>query len=108
MRSALWCALLCSIATGAAAQEKEVTFEEPAPVTVSGFAVGLTDYDRVTRSNTLAAGKVAVSLLKPVGDAYLLAQPTTALEDRASATEIDNLLGSRPQHISSKPPLRCG
>ena len=108
MRSALWCALLCSIATGAAAQEKEVTFEEPAPVTVSGFAVGLTDYDRVTRSNTFAAGKVAVSLFKPVGDAYLFAQLTTALEDGASSTEIDNLLVSWTPHIANKWSLGFG
>jgi len=108
MRSALWCALLCSIATGAAAQEKEVTFEEPAPVTVSGFAVGLTDYDRVTRSNTFAAGKVAVSLFKPVGDAYLFAQLTTALEDGASSTEIDNLLVSWTPHTANKWSLGFG
>ncbi|HZH80746.1 MAG TPA: hypothetical protein VFD68_05560, partial [Gemmatimonadales bacterium] len=69
MRSALWCALLCGITTGAAAQDKEVTFEEPQPVTVSGFAVGTADYDRVTRSNTFTAGKLGVSLFKSVGDA---------------------------------------
>src|SRR5437870_7868176 len=108
MRSALWCALLCSIATGAAAQEKEVTFEEPAPVTVSGFAVGLTDYDRVTRSNTFAAGKSGLSLFKPVGDAYLFAQLTTALEDGASSTEIDNLLASWTPHTANKWSLAFG
>src|SRR5690348_14302943 len=94
MRSALWCALLCGVATSVAAQDKEVTFEEPQPVAVSGFAVGTADYDRVTRSNTFTAGKVGVSLFKPVGDAYLFAQLTTALEDGASSTEIDNLLVS--------------
>src|SRR5438552_6675803 len=108
MRSALWCGLLCSIATGAAAQEKEVTFEEPAPVTVSGFAVGLTDYDRVTGRTTFAAGKIAVSLFKPVGDAYLFAQLTTALEDGASSTEIDNLLVSWTPHTANKWSLGFG
>lgn len=94
MRSALWSALLCGIAIGAAAQEREVTFEEPSPVSVTGFAVGRADYDRVTRSNTFTAGKIGVSLFKPVGDAYLFAQLTTALEDGQASTEIDNLLVS--------------
>jgi len=102
MRSALWCALLCGVATRAAAQEREVTFEEPQPVTVSGFAVGRADYDRVTRSNTFTAGKVGLSLFKPVGDAYLFAQLTTALEDGASSTEIDNLLVSWTPHSANK------
>jgi len=108
MRSARWCALLCGIATGAAAQEREVTFEEPAPVTVSGFAVGRTDYDRVTRSNTFTAGKVGVSLFKTVGDAYLFAQLTTALEDGQSSTEIDNLLVSWTPHTANKWSLAFG
>src|SRR5881296_2316953 len=94
MRSARWSALLCSVAMNAAAQERAVTFEEPSPVTVTGFAVGRTDYDRVTRSSTFAAGKIGLSLFKPVGEAYLLAQLTTALEDGAASTEIDNLLVS--------------
>jgi hypothetical protein len=102
MRSALWCALLCGVATRAAAQEREVTFEEPQPVTVSGFAVGRADYDRVTRGNTFTAGKVGLSLFKPVGDAYLFAQLTTALKDGASSTEIDNLLVSWTPHAANK------
>jgi len=108
MRSALWCALLCGVATGVAAQDKEVTFEEPQPVAVSGFAVGTADYDRVTRSNTFTAGKVGVSLFKPVGDAYLFAQLTTALEDGASSTEIDNLLVSWTPHTANKWSLGFG
>ncbi len=108
MRSALWCALLCGVATRVAAQEKEVTFEEPSPVTVSGFAVGRTDYDRVTRSNTFTAGKVGVSLFKPVGDAYLFAQLTTALEDGGSSTEIDNLLVSWTPHTANRWSLAFG
>jgi len=108
MRSALWCALLCGITTGAAAQDKEVTFEEPQPVTVSGFAVGTADYDRVTRSNTFTAGKLGVSLFKSVGDAYVFAQLTTALEDGASSTEIDNLLVSWTPHAANKWSLGFG
>ena len=108
MRSALWCALLCGITTGAAAQDKEVTFEEPQPVTVSGFAVGTADYDRVTRSNTFTAGKLGVSLFKSVGDAYVFAQLTTAVEDGASSTEIDNLLVSWTPHTANKWSLGFG
>jgi hypothetical protein len=108
MRSALWCALLCGITTGAAAQDKEVTFEEPQPVTVSGFAVGTADYDRVTRSNTFTAGKLGVSLFKSVGDAYVFAQLTTALEDGASSTEIDNLLVSWTPHSANRWSLGFG
>src|SRR5207249_3880635 len=94
MRSALVGALLCGVAIAAAAQEREVTFEEPQPVTVTGFAVGDASYDRVARSNTFTAGKIGVSLFKPVGEAYLFAQLTTALEDGHTSTEIDNLLVS--------------
>jgi len=95
MRSALWCALLCGVtAEVAAAQGTPVTFEEPQPVTVSGFAVGTASYDRLARSITLSAGKVALRLFKPVGDAYLFGQLTTALEGGAAATEIDNLIVS--------------
>jgi hypothetical protein len=94
MRSALWSALLCGVGMNAAAQQRAVTFEEPPPVTVTGFAVGRADYDRVIRSNTFTAGKIGVSLFKPVGDAYLFAQLTTALEEGAEVTEIDNLLVS--------------
>jgi hypothetical protein len=108
MRSALWCALLCGITTGAAAQDKEVTFEEPQPVTVSGFAVGTADYDRVTRSNTFTAGKLGVSLFKSVGDAYVFAQLTTALEDGASSTEIDDLLVSWTPHSANRWSLGFG
>jgi len=108
MRSALWCALLCGITTGAAAQDKEVTFEEPQPVTVSGFAVGTADYDRVTRSNTFTAGKLGVSLFKSVGDAYVFAQLTTAVEDGASSTDIDNLLVSWTPHTANKWSLGFG
>src|SRR2546430_16727877 len=91
MRSALWCALLCGVGMSAAAQQRTVTFEEPSPVSVTGFAVGRADYDRVVKRNTFTAGKIGLSLFKPVGDAYVFAQLTTALEDGAASTEIDNL-----------------
>src|SRR5213596_882945 len=94
MRSALCGVLLYGLAFQAAAQEREVTFEEPQPVAVTGFAVGRADYDRVARSNSFTAGKIGVSLFKPVGEAYLFAQLTTALEGGEAATEIDNLLVS--------------
>src|SRR2546428_9183558 len=94
MRSALCGVLLYGLGFQAAAQEREVTFEEPQPVAVTGFAVGRADYDRVLRANTFAAGKIGVSLFKPVGDAYLFAQLTTALEGGEASTEIDNLLVS--------------
>ena len=94
MRSAPWCALLCCVAAPAAAQERAVTFEEPQPVAVTGFAVGRADYDRLAKSNSFTAGKIGVSLFKPVGDVYLFAQLTTALEGSETATEIDNLLVS--------------
>src|SRR3989449_6787488 len=94
MRSALWSALLCVVGTSAAAQQRAVTFEEPPPVTVSGFAVGRADYDRVVKSNTFTAGKVGVSLFKPAGDGVLSAHLTPALEAGAESTEIDNLLVS--------------
>src|SRR3989442_3421931 len=94
MRNALCGVLLCGCAASAAAQGTPVTFEEPQPVTVTGFAVGRADYDRAGRSNTFTAGKIGVSLFKPVGETYLFAQLTTALEGGESATEIDNLVVS--------------
>src|SRR2546429_7266986 len=94
MRRARWCPRLCCVAAPAAAQERAVTFEEPQPVSVTGFAVGRADYDGLARSNSFTAGKIGVSLFKPVGDVYLFAQLTTALERTATSTEIDNLLVS--------------
>jgi len=94
MRNTLCGVLLCGCAASAAAQGTPVTFEEPQPVAVTGFAVGRADYDRLARSNSFTAGKIGVSLFKPVGEAYLFAQLTTALEDGQTSTEIDNLLVS--------------
>jgi hypothetical protein len=108
MRSALGSALLCGVGMSAAAQQRAVTFEEPSPVSITGFAVGRADYDRVIRSNTFTAGKIGVSFFKPVGDAYLFAQLTTALEDGASSTEIDNLLVSWTPHTANQWSLAFG
>src|SRR5207245_11552291 len=94
MRNGLCGVSLCGCAASAAAQGTPVTFEEPQPVTVTGFAVGRADYDRVARSNSFTAGKIGVSLFKPAGEAYLFAQLTTALEDGETSTESDNLLVS--------------
>src|SRR2546429_7794980 len=108
MSSVLCSVVQCVVAYGAAAQEREVTYEEVAPVSVSGFAVGRADYDRIARTNSFTAGKIGVSLFKPVGDAYLFAQLTTALEDGASSTEIDNLLVSWTPHTANKWSLAFG
>src|SRR2546425_10163146 len=94
MRNTLCGVLLCGCAASAAAQGTPVTFEEPQPVAVTGFAVGRADYDRLARSNGFTAGKIGVRLFRPVGEAYLFAQLTTALEDGETSTEIDNLLVS--------------
>jgi len=102
MRSALCGVLLCGIGVRAAAQEREVTFEEAPKVTVTGFAVGSAGYDRVQTANSFTAGKLALSLFKPAGDFYLFGQLTTALEDGASATEIDNLIVSWTPHTRSQ------
>ncbi len=95
MRSAPWSALLCcAVVHTAGAQGTQVTLEEPPPVSISGFGVATADYDRAARANTFTAGKVAVAFFKPVGDAYFFGQLTTALEDGAATTQVDNLIVS--------------
>lgn len=102
MRSALPVALLCAIGASAAAQGTPVTFEEPQPVTITGFAVGRVDFDRLARSNSFTAGKLALSLFKPVGDAYIFGQLTSSLENGATAVAIDNLLFSWTPHTANR------
>ena len=103
MRSALWGALLWCVTAQAAAQGVPVTFEEAQPVTVSGFAVGSANYDRLARSNTFAASKIAVSLFKPVGDVYFFGQLTTALDETGEAsTEIDHIIVSWTPHAANQ------
>lgn len=94
MRNAWWCLLGVLAATAAAAQETEVSFAEPQPVTVTGFAVGQAGYDRALKTNSFTAGKIALSLFKPAGDAYFFGQLTTASEGGVTSTEIDNLIVS--------------
>lgn len=95
MRSALWSFLLCCVVVQTAtAQGTPVTFEEPQPVSISGFAVANADYDRARDANSLAAGKMAVAFFKPAGDAYLFGQLTTALEAGETSIDIDNLIVS--------------
>jgi putative OmpL-like beta-barrel porin-2 len=108
MRSALCSVLLCGAAIGAAAQEREVAFDEPPAVTVTGFAVGQAGYDRAPRANSFSAGKIAVSLFKPVGDAYFFGQLTTALEAGEPVTEIDNLIVSWTPHAATRWTLALG
>jgi putative OmpL-like beta-barrel porin-2 len=99
---ALFCAAVAAPGADAAAQDRPVTIEEPQPVTITGFAVGRADYDRLARSNSLTAGKLALSVFKPVGDAYFFGQLTTALEDGESAVEIDNLILSWTPHSATQ------
>ena len=78
MRNAWWCLLGVLAANAAAAQESQVSFAEPQPVALSGFAVGTAGYERALKTNGFTAGKMALSLFKPVGDAYFFGQLTTA------------------------------
>src|SRR5258708_19996463 len=94
MRNAWWCLLGVLAANAAAAQESQVSFAEPQPVALSGFAVGQAGYDRALKTNGFSAGKVALSLFKPVGDAYFFGQLTTASANGATSTAIDNLIVS--------------
>lgn len=99
MRSAFCAALLCGAACTAAAQEVAVSFAEPTPVTLTGFAVGLASYDRNLAENTLVGSKLALSLFRPLSDQlYFFGQLTTHLEepegggDPQTEVEIDNLI----------------
>ncbi len=94
MRNAWWCLLGVLAANAAAAQESQVSFAEPQPVALSGFAVGQAGYDRALKANGFTAGKIALSLFKPVGDAYFFGQLTTASANGATSTAIDNLIVS--------------
>ncbi len=98
MRSALSCALSCVLAATAAAQERQVTFEEQKQVTVSGFAVGLAQYDRNLDRNTAGATKFALSVFRPWSDhLYFFGQLTTHVAQHDTTpphthVEIDNLI----------------
>ena len=95
MRSVLCSVVLCGVAFGAAAQEREVTFGESPQVTVTGFAVGSASYDRAQLANGFTAGKLALSLFKPAGDAYEMTYSITRLPDGFRAT-AQSLAGHYP------------
>jgi hypothetical protein len=98
MRRALAGALSCIVAVTAAAQEREITFEEQKAVTVSGFAVGLAQYDRNLEKNTAGATKFALSVFRPWSDnLYFFGQLTTHVAQHDTTpththVEIDNLI----------------
>ena len=101
MRSALCSALLLGVAAGtAAAQEREVSFQEQKPVSVTGFAVGLASYDRNLVRNGAGATKLALSLFQPWSDnLYFFGQLTTHVAQHDTSPvhtdiEIDNLIVS--------------
>src|SRR5258708_26496726 len=94
MRNAWWCLLGVLAADAAEGREQQVSLAEPQPVALSGFAVGQAGYDRALKANGFTAGKIALSLFKPVGDAYFFGQLTTASANGATSTAIDNLIVS--------------
>jgi hypothetical protein len=71
---------------------------ESTPLTISGFAVGSTGYDKNLSQGSAVASKLALSLFRPWSDQlYLFGQLTTHLEAADSgppetAIEIDNLI----------------
>ena len=100
------CKLLCCglLATAplalndAAAQERDVSLAEQPALVISGFAVGVGNYDRNMGTNSVSGSKIALSLFRPWSDhLYLFAQLTTHLEQEDSGqaqthVEIDNLI----------------
>jgi hypothetical protein len=92
------CALSCVLAANAAAQERQVTFEEQKAATISGFAVGLAQYDRNLGRNTAGATKFALSVFRPWSDnVYFFGQLTTHVAQHDTTpphthVEIDNLI----------------
>lgn len=81
-----------------AAQAAALPGEETTQLTISGFAVGSTGYDRNLAQGSALASKLALSLFRPWSDQlYLFGQLTTHLEAADSgppetAIEIDNLI----------------
>ncbi|PYO92866.1 MAG: hypothetical protein DMD62_11930 [Gemmatimonadetes bacterium] len=82
--------------------------EESTPLTISGFAVGSTGYDRNLSQGSALASKLALSLFRPWSDQlYLFGQLTTHLEAAdsgppATSIEIDNLIINwTPAHASA-------
>jgi len=82
--------------------------EESTPLTISGFAVGSTGYDKNLSQGSALASKLALSLFRPWSDQlYLFGQLTTHLEAADSgppetSIEIDNLIINwTPAHASA-------
>ncbi|HLQ59760.1 MAG TPA: hypothetical protein VK113_09615, partial [Gemmatimonadales bacterium] len=80
------------------AQDAKIDVAEANPLVLSGFAVGLSRYDRNLARNTALGSKIALSLFRPWSDQlYLFGQLTTHLQPADSgppqtAIEIDNLI----------------
>jgi len=90
------------------AQGAAIPGEESTPLTISGFAVGSTGYDKNLSQGSALASKLALSLFRPWSDQlYLFGQLTTHLVAADSgpaetAIEIDNLIINwTPAHLSA-------
>lgn len=99
--------LLVSLGRRGAAQGG-IPGDQAAPLTVSGFAVGLGSYDRNLAQSTALGSKLALSVFRPWSDQlYFFGQLTTHLEEADSgppetAIEIDNLIVNwTPAHLTA-------
>jgi hypothetical protein len=104
------CASVLLVAGGRrmTAQGAAIPGEESTPLTISGFAVGSTGYDKNLSQGSALASKLALSLFRPWSDQlYLFGQLTTHLVAADSgpaetAIEIDNLIINwTPAHLSA-------
>ena len=100
--------LLVALGRRGAAQGGNIPGEQTAPLTISGFAVGLGSYDRNLAQSTALGSKLALSVFRPWSDQlYFFGQLTTHLEAADSgppgtAIEIDNLIINwTPKHLST-------
>jgi len=89
--------LLAAAGRQSAAQDAKLETETN-PLVVSGFAVGLSSYDRNLAQSTALGSKLALSVFRPWSDQlYFFGQLTTHLEAAdsgppATAIEIDNFI----------------
>src|SRR5712664_122391 len=80
------------------AQDAKIDVAETNPLVVSGFAVGLSRYDRNLAQSTALGSKLALSLFRPWSDQlYFFGQLTTHVDQAgggppATAIDIDNLI----------------
>lgn len=90
--------LLALLGGGGRRLTAQIPGAETTPLTISGFAVGSSVYDKNLAQNSALASKLALSLFRPWSDQlYLFGQLTTHLEAADSgppgtAIEIDNLI----------------